>query len=405
MSDGIREAGRRVGTDLVRGVAGGMILGVPLLYTMEMWWIGMYVSDWKIAGALLTALAVNVGLNHASGFAEEHDFRSDLRHGVIALGASAGIALVVLVLIRAVPGGYSFSGSVGKVALAAIPVSLGFSIANTQFGGGGRLEEKQPHDEDPEMARAKADMLDAGINLAGAILFVFAVAPTEEILLIASRTTGWHWAGLVVFSLLLSYGIVFVADFSGSRQLMDISLDGPMDGIEAAEAIRRQHDVPVIYLTAHSDPATLARAKITGPFGYILKPFDERDLATQIELALYKHQADRQLRQQREWLRVTLTSIGDAVIATDAEGRITFVNPVAEALTGWKAEEAAGQPIQCVFRIVNEQTGTPLEEPVARVLREGRAVELANHAALLTKDGARCPSRTAPRRSWTLPAR
>ncbi len=164
-----------------------------------------------------------------------------------------------------------------------------------------------------------------------------------------------------------------------------------MDGIEAAEAIRRQHDVPVIYLTAHSDPATLARAKLTGPFGYILKPFEERDLATQIEMALYRHQADRQLRQQREWLRVTLTSIGDAVIATDAEGRITFVNPVAESLTGWKAEEAAGQPVQCVFRIVNEQTGQPLEEPVARVLREGRAVELANHAALVTKDGRTVP--------------
>ncbi len=172
---------------------------------------------------------------------------------------------------------------------------------------------------------------------------------------------------------------------------MDIWLEGPMDGIEAAEAIRRQHDVPVIYLTAHSDPATLARAKLTGPFGYILKPFEERELATQIELALYRHQADRQLRQQREWLRVTLTSIGDAVIATDAKGRITFVNPVAESLTGWKAEEAAGQPLQSVFRIVNEQTGQPLEEPVARVLREGRAVELANHTALVTKDGRTVP--------------
>ena len=82
--------------------------------------------------------------------------------------------------------------------------------------------------------------------------------------------------------------------------LMDISLAGPMDGIEAAETIRRQHDAPVIYLTTHSDPATLARAKLTGPFGYVLKPFDVRDLATQIEMALYRHQADQQLRQQRE---------------------------------------------------------------------------------------------------------
>jgi len=108
--------------------------------------------------------------------------------------------------------------------------------------------------------------------------------------------------------------------------LMDISLPGPVDGIAATEAIRRQHDVPVIYLTAHADSATLARAKLTDPFGYILKPFEERELATQIELALYKHQADQQIRQQREWLRVTLTSIGDAVLATDNAGRITFAS-------------------------------------------------------------------------------
>ena len=173
--------------------------------------------------------------------------------------------------------------------------------------------------------------------------------------------------------------------------LMDILLEGSMDGIEAAEVIHRQYDVPVIYLTAYSDPATLARAKVTGPFGYILKPFEERDLATQIELALYKHQADQQLRQQREWLRVTLTSIGDAVIATDAAAQVSFVNPVAEALTGWKTEEAVGQPLQSVFRIISEQTGHPLADPVARALQEGHAVALANHAALVTKD-----SRTVP---------
>jgi PAS domain S-box-containing protein len=147
----------------------------------------------------------------------------------------------------------------------------------------------------------------------------------------------------------------------------------------------------VIYLTAHSDPATLARAKLTGPFGYILKPFEDRELAVQIELALHRHRADREVRQQREWLRVTLTSIGDAVIATDAAGRVTFVNPVAESLTGWKSEEATGQALQCVFRIINEQTGEPLMDPVVRALKEGRPVALANHAAVVTKDGRTVP--------------
>ena len=186
--------------------------------------------------------------------------------------------------------------------------------------------------------------------------------------------------------------VAMAVDLRPDLILMDILLKGAMDGIEAAESIRGKHDAPVIYLTAHSDAATLARAKTTGPFGYILKPFDERDLATQIEVAIYKHQVDREIKAQREWLRVTLTSIGDAVIATDAEGRITFANPLAEALTGWKADEALGRSMESVFRIVNEQTGEALKEgPVETVLREGHAVALANHTAIITKDGRFVP--------------
>ena len=173
--------------------------------------------------------------------------------------------------------------------------------------------------------------------------------------------------------------------------LMDIRLKGPMDGVEAAAAIRRQNNVPVIYLTAHSDAATLARAKLTEPFGYILKPFDERELATHIEMALYKHQAEQELRRQREWLRVTLTSIGDAVLATDAGGRITFLNPVAAELTGWSPEEATGRPIGEVFRIINEKTRRPADDIVARVLREGCVVGLANDTALVSRDGREVP--------------
>ncbi len=173
--------------------------------------------------------------------------------------------------------------------------------------------------------------------------------------------------------------------------LMDIWLKGSMDGIEAADRIRRERDIPVVYLTAHSDPTTLAHAKVSGPFGYILKPFESRDLAIQIEMALYRHQADRQLREQREWLRVTIASIGDAVIATDAEGRITFLNSVAELLTGWISADALHQPIQSVFLVVNEQTGLPLEGSVSRVLSSKQVIALSNHAALIHRDGHSTP--------------
>ena len=97
------------------------------------------------------------------------------------------------------------------------------------------------------------------------------------------------------------------------------------------------------------------------------------------------------MREQRERLRTTLASIGDAVITTDTEGRVTYLNAVAESLTGWTNAEAVGQPLDAVFRIVNEQTRQPVENPATRALREGVVVGLANHTVLIAKDGTERP--------------
>ena len=96
-------------------------------------------------------------------------------------------------------------------------------------------------------------------------------------------------------------------------------------------------------------------------------------------------------QEQRELLRVTLSSIGDAVITTDKEIRITFLNPVAETLTGWMQEEAIGVPLERVFKIVNEETRRTVENPATRALREGVVVGLANHTLLIAKDGTEHP--------------
>jgi len=101
--------------------------------------------------------------------------------------------------------------------------------------------------------------------------------------------------------------------------------------------------------------------------------------------------AAEEIARQREQLHVTLTSIGDGVVVTDAAGRVTFLNPVAAGLTGWAADEAAGRPLDDVFRIVNEHTREPVPNPVETVLRENRVVELANHTALQTRDGRNVP--------------
>jgi PAS domain S-box-containing protein len=104
-----------------------------------------------------------------------------------------------------------------------------------------------------------------------------------------------------------------------------------------------------------------------------------------------RRQAEARVAEQREWLETTLVSIGDAVIATDIHGRVTFMNPVAEHMTGWSTHEARGRDCADVFQIINEYTREVVENPVARVLREGMVVGLANHTVLISRDGRELP--------------
>ena len=92
------------------------------------------------------------------------------------------------------------------------------------------------------------------------------------------------------------------------------------------------------------------------------------------------------LLDQREWLRVTLSSIGDAVVTADPDGGVIFLNAAAQSLTGWTQDEAAGTPLEVVFRVINEESRKPAENPAARALREGTNVELANHNLLIARE-------------------
>ena len=173
--------------------------------------------------------------------------------------------------------------------------------------------------------------------------------------------------------------------------LMDIMLMGDMDGIEAAGVIHEKTDIPVIYLTAYADEDILERAKITEPFGYMIKPVGNRELQSTIEMALYKHDMDSRVRTSKEWLSTVLSSIGDAVIASDTDGKVMFMNSVAESLTGWQQDEAIGKPLNTIYKVEDESTGEKVENPVEKILREGVIVGLANHTILITKDNNRIP--------------
>jgi len=158
-------------------------------------------------------------------------------------------------------------------------------------------------------------------------------------------------------------------------------------------------DVPLIILTGYGSERLAVRSLKSGAMDFVVKSADElQELPWTVERALRewaniteRKRADEALRESEQWLSTTLRSIGDAVIATDAQGLVTLMNPVAEGLTGWDDAEAVGKPLEDVFNIINEQTGERAENPVDRVIQEGVVVGLANHTVLIAKDGTKRP--------------
>jgi PAS domain S-box-containing protein len=173
--------------------------------------------------------------------------------------------------------------------------------------------------------------------------------------------------------------------------LMDIQLQGNLDGVAAAEYIYFQLNLPVVYLTAHADEQTLQRAIETSPFGYLVKPFQEAELHSTIKISLRRHQLERALKDAQQWYATTLISIGDATIATDVDGFVTFMNPTAEILTGWDQEQALGEFVARILNLVHEETGEPIENPLLSAMCHGDTVTLPPRTLLQARDGTLRP--------------
>jgi len=125
--------------------------------------------------------------------------------------------------------------------------------------------------------------------------------------------------------------------------LMDIVLKGEMDGIEAAQQIRERFGIPVVYLTAYADSIILKRAKITEPFGYLLKPFEDRELHSTIEMALYKQQSEKALQDSKEFSSSLLNHAPNPIIVINPDTSVQYVNPALEKITGFSSEEIIGR--------------------------------------------------------------
>jgi PAS domain S-box-containing protein len=140
-------------------------------------------------------------------------------------------------------------------------------------------------------------------------------------------------------------------EFKPDVILMDIRLHGDIDGIEAAGEIRKSLDIPVVYVTANTDTEILQRAQRTNALGYVVKPFQEREIVVAIEMAVYKHSTDRRLQETRQWLDNTLKSLSEGVIATDRNNIVRYLNNVAEKMIGMYDNAAVGVDIHEVLKI------------------------------------------------------
>jgi two-component system, response regulator PdtaR len=153
--------------------------------------------------------------------------------------------------------------------------------------------------------------------------------------------------------------------------LMDIHLAGTLDGIDTAERVRALHHIPVIFLTAHADEASLGRAKITEPYGYVLKPFDERELHSSIEIALYKHRMEELSKENERTIHVLANAIPDAVMLLDTNRQIIALNDAMVLRLGHDYSNAREDSL---VQFDKDGMITSLESQIREVIHSGRSV-------------------------------
>lgn len=168
--------------------------------------------------------------------------------------------------------------------------------------------------------------------------------------------------------------------------LMDIRLQGELDGIEAARQIQQQQFIPIVYLTSHTDEATLQRAKLSAPFGYLTKPFRERELHMTLQVSLYRHGVERQLRTQKHWFNTILDSVEDGIIVVDSHGCIQQINPAALGLLSQPAPQLLHQPIAHHLNLVDEATGQSCQPQLLAAIAHQKNWRTTTHTVLKTAD-------------------
>ncbi|MBI3991381.1 MAG: response regulator [Candidatus Omnitrophica bacterium] len=196
----------------------------------------------------------------------------------------------------------------------------------------------------------------------------------------------------------LEYAIPYIA-FSGKEAikkaaeikpdliLMDIILDDYMDGIEAADEIRRHFDIPVVFVTAYADEEILQKVKGAEQYGYLFKPFEEKTLYCTIEMALWKYKVEKKLKGNIRDFGILLEDMNNAAIVIDRNGIVIFMNELAGSFSGWEASAVKGEKVERVLNIVTERENASLGNILRQILSTGNTLALTNHFTLISKTG------------------
>ncbi|WP_420127084.1 TIGR02587 family membrane protein [Longimicrobium sp.] len=208
----MRVEDRKFFVGLARAFGGAVLFSLPLLMTMEMWWLGFYLDRVKLLLFMVLMIPVVVALDYFSGFEETASWREDLMDGMIAYGVGLVASFVILLLFGIVNVEQPLREVVGKVAIQSVPASFGAVLANSQLAGDGDAAERRRKEDAGYAAKLF-------IMAAGAVFLAFNVAPTEEMIYISFIMSSWHALALVAASLLMMHGFVYASEFRGAPRV------------------------------------------------------------------------------------------------------------------------------------------------------------------------------------------
>jgi len=206
--DGTSDPGRFV-TGLGRGIAGALFLGLPMLMTMEMWYLGFYMARERLFLLLMLNIPLLILLAHRIGFEKTHGWREAVRDATIAYGIGIITSLVVLAALGLLRGDMPAGELVGKVALQSVPASIGAMLGRSQLG----------QDEDTTEGRETTYAGELLLMGAGALFLSLNIAPTDETMVLAYKMTNWHAFVVAIISIALMHGFVYAVSFVGGHEL------------------------------------------------------------------------------------------------------------------------------------------------------------------------------------------